>query len=655
MCRMDTVLTNRTSRRLIVGLTFCCQIAVAQAPALRPARASVWRKLGNDAVAMNLAGPASGPIAAVWYSPAGDRIFVRTRSGQVLETANYATSDVATSDIATWAPAANQAIPQPLERIVFDVRGPEPGARVQVVGSRLFSLGTNLQVSEDAGQTWTNLTAYQHQSVIGSGQHSVAVSPLDPRQVVVANDFGVWRSADGGLSWISLNDDLPNLPIRRLLPSATPGTLRAQVEGIGTVELPPASAAAHANWIRSSEVQDSAAGLDEMQRRDAGAKVGALITALAHTATTWFAGSVDGRFWTSFDNGGTWNASPQRTLGRIEVIQAGGDTPAEGSRSALAVVASGTTAGPRLLRTTSAGTFWEDLSAGLPEGGLHGVAVDVAAGVAYVAGDRGVFTAKVDMVSLVPVSQWQKLDGLPEGPAMDVRLDTVRNNLYVAVDGYGLYVTPAPHRSAAVRVLTAADQPAQSAAPGVLLHVEGAGVSRVRAETGDVALVASSESSTQFQIPFEASGPMLALMVDSQQGQSRVALPLRTVAPSILVDADGLPILVNAATGLTLDSRNVARAGSRIQVFAAGLGKVNPEWRTGIPAPEEAPVVVAKVEARLDGNPVEVTHATLAPGYVGLYLVEVQLPGLVNAGAADFSLVVNGETSNHVRILLSVD
>jgi len=143
--------------------------------------------------------------------------------------------------------------------------------------------------------------------------------------------------------------------------------------------------------------------------------------------------------------------------------------------------------------------------------------------------------------------------------------------------------------------------------------------------------------------------------VDSTLGQSRLALPLRSAAPSILVDTDGLPILVDAASGLTLDARNVARPGARIQVFAAGLGRVNPEWRAGIPAPDDPPVVVAKVEARLNGNPVEVTRATLAPGYVGLYLVEVQLPGLVNAGNADFSLVVNGEPSNRVKVLLTVD
>jgi uncharacterized protein (TIGR03437 family) len=203
-------------------------------------------------------------------------------------------------------------------------------------------------------------------------------------------------------------------------------------------------------------------------------------------------------------------------------------------------------------------------------------------------------------------------------------------------------------------VLTAADQPDESAAPGVLLHVQGSGLSRVRSDASDLAVVTTTASSAQVQVPFGASGSTLALTVDSAAGQSKLSLPLRAAAPSILVDGDGLPIVVDASSGLTLDARNMARPGTRIQVFASGLGKVDPEWRAGVPAPDDPPVVTALVTARLEGNSVEVTKATLAPGYVGLYLVEVQLPGLVNAGAADFSLVVNGEPSNHVKIFLNV-
>jgi uncharacterized protein (TIGR03437 family) len=630
---MDTTDTIRRISRLIAGFTILCGIATAQ-----PA----WRKLGNDSVGLNLAGPAGGPIDAVWFAPSGDRLFVRTHSGRIFETTDYT----------TWT-QSRPDVPIGHEIVVPDVKSPEAGAKIQYLqgtAARLYALGLNLQVSDDSGQTWTNLTAYNREPVIGPRQHSVAVAPLDSRQLVVANDYGVWRSADGGMSWAGLNEELPNLPIRRLLPSASPGTIRAEIAGAGIVELPPAAAAAHTNWVPSADSTDPTAG----QRRAASQALQTEITALARTPVMWFAGSADGRIWTSVDSGKSWMMS-QRVSGPVEAIRTAGENAGDPASSALLVASSLTGNGAqRLLRTTD-GRYWEDLSLGLPEGELHGVAVDGAAGVAYVAGEHGVYMAHVDLNAPAPVGQWQRLRGLPDVPAMDVMLDSVRNLLYVAVDGYGLYSAPAPHRSAAVRVLTAADQPADAAAPGVLLHVQGSGLSRIRSESGDLPLVASSQSSAQVQVPFEASGSTLALLVDSSQGPSRFALPLKPVAPSILVDADGLPILVDAASGLTLDSRNMARPGARIQVFAAGLGKVDPEWRAGMPAPDDPPVVTARVEARLNGGGVEVTRATLAPGYVGLYLVEVQLPGLVNAGVADFSLVVNGEPSNHVKLLLTVD
>ena len=45
-------------------------------------------------------------------------------------------------------------------------------------------------------------------------------------------------------------------------------------------------------------------------------------------------------------------------------------------------------------------------------------------------------------------------------------------------------------------------------------------------------------------------------------------------------------------------------------------------------------------------------RATLAPGYVGLYLIELQLPALVNAGPAEFYISADGQESNRVRVHL---
>jgi uncharacterized protein (TIGR03437 family) len=70
-----------------------------------------------------------------------------------------------------------------------------------------------------------------------------------------------------------------------------------------------------------------------------------------------------------------------------------------------------------------------------------------------------------------------------------------------------------------------------------------------------------------------------------------------------------------------------------------------------MPAPlDSPPAVVAPMTVYLDRSPVEVTRAVLAPGYVGLYLVEVQLPALVNSGPAELYIASDNQRSNRVRV-----
>src|SRR4051812_32338707 len=103
MCRMDTKTPNRTAARLVAGLAFLSHVVLgnvawgqimpgqglAQPGGQSRPEGSAWRKLGNHSVGLNLAGPAGGPIDSVWFSPVGDRLYVRTRAGQVLETADF--------------------------------------------------------------------------------------------------------------------------------------------------------------------------------------------------------------------------------------------------------------------------------------------------------------------------------------------------------------------------------------------------------------------------------------------------------------------------------------------------------------------------------------------------------------------------------------
>jgi uncharacterized protein (TIGR03437 family) len=595
--------------------------------------APAWRKVGGAAADLHLAGPATGPVAQVWFSSGGGVLYARSTSGAVFETA----------DFETWNPAVSAA-EAPAVRPASAARLPETAARVVASPSNadvIFGLGKQLYRSGDGGRGWENLTAFGARSVIGDGINSVAVSPADVDQLVVANNFGVWRSLDGGLSWMALNVGLPNLPVRRIVSTVT-GTsgTTVEAEGIGTLELPPGGSL----W---QPVEASSA--DGLREALYSSRLQTEITAVAEAGGTVYAGSADGRIWVSTDGGRTfpipaWTAG----AGRIERIYADSTEP----RVALAALSG---AGPHVVRTTNGGGFWDALDFNLPNRPAHSVAADRASGAVYVATDAGVFYGVADLenASANPVN-WVNLSArLPAAPAYDVRLDAAGVQLYAAFDGYGVYATAAPHRARAPRIVNAADFSARPAAPGSLLSVVGARVSRAIGANLEFPVLAAAAGESQVQVPFETVGPSVGLELETAAGSFAFPLAVQPVSPAILISRDGAAALFDADSDLPLDARNPAHANGSVKILATGLGKVSPNWPTGMPAPlEDPPAVVASMKVLLDGAPLEITSATLAPGYVGFYVVEAQLPALVNAGTAELHLSADGHESNRVQIVI---
>jgi uncharacterized protein (TIGR03437 family) len=288
------------------------------------------------------------------------------------------------------------------------------------------------------------------------------------------------------------------------------------------------------------------------------------------------------------------------------------------------------------LRTINAGEggFWDDLTANLPDAAAaHDVVADREAGAVYLATDRGVYLAHEDLEAAGPAANWTLVSGnLPAARATAVELDRSKSQLYIAVEGYGVYAAPAPHRAQTLRLVNAADFSTRPAAPGSLVSVLGGAVRSVRAGDLEFPILDSSGGSTQIQIPFEVNGPTVGLSLDAASGRISVGLAVQPASPAIFVDRDGAPIVLDADTGLMLDSATTAHSNSRIQILATGLGRVTPQWATGLAAPlENPPAVQANVRAFLDRAPVQVTRATLAPATWASITVELQLPALVNA------------------------
>ncbi len=369
-----------------------------------------------------------------------------------------------------------------------------------------------------------------------------------------------------------------------------------------------------------------------------------------------YAGSSDGQIWSSADKGETWSTPSDRLAGPVEALYV---NPKDG-RIALAAVGSRNPAAapsaklPHVLRTMNGGIFWDDVTSNLPDSPAHGVTADPSSGAVYVATDAGVFLTITDLSAAGRATTWTPVRGnLPALPASDVKLDAGGNQLFVAVDGQGIYTTIAPHRTRDVRLVNAADYSSRAAAPGGLLTVIGTRVQAAEASELPVPVLDATEIASQIQVPFDAKGSAVSVALNAGTGKIVVGLPLQTVSPAIFVNPDGSPWIMDADTGVLLDSSKPALANSHIQILATGLGRVTPDWPAGVAAPlSDPPRVQANVKVYADRIPLQVVQATLAPGYIGSYLIEAQIPAVVNNGPTELYVEADGQSSNRVRIYL---
>ncbi|MBI5281719.1 MAG: hypothetical protein HY858_08575 [Candidatus Solibacter usitatus] len=605
-----------------------------------------WRKVGNSLRLLGLPSAAGGPVERVWFGLEG-RLTVRLAGGNTYTT----------QDLETWQPAGLQP-PEPSTPPPAGARAPESGARMQAARSgsaTVYASGKHAWRSEDGGLNWRNLTQFRGGSLLGGPLLDLAVDPASEQRIAAATAAGVWLSVDAGLSWQGANEGLPNLAVRRILaaPAGARG-VRIGVEeaaGIGEYEWLPGQ---RQGWMPAGRsilpAERSILDDETALKRALSTTLGARVTAVAVSGDSLYAGASDGRLWASLDAGASWRpyaAAPGS--GAVERIWLD-----PGDRGfALAALASAGPGAPRVLRTLNAGTYWDDLSANLPDGPAYGIAADRSTGAIYLAAAQGVYMTLADLRAPAQATPWAPIGAaLPEAPVRDVRLDAAGNLLLAAVEGHGVYSTLAPHRHRQPRVVHTLDYSPRGAAPGALLSVLGASVTSAAANSASAVVLASSPAESQIQIPFGVAGDTLQLEVNAAQGRVVFGLPLKSVEPAILIDRDdGAPMLMDADSGVQLDAMNPARGGMRVQVLMSGLGRVQPGWPTGLAAPlKDSPRVTAPLRALLDGAPVEVLRATLAPGLIGYYLVEVQLPEFLDAGSSEFVVEAAGRASNPVRV-----
>ncbi len=116
-----------------------------------------------------------------------------------------------------------------------------------------------------------------------------------------------------------------------------------------------------------------------------------------------------------------------------------------------------------------------------------------------------------------------------------------------------------------------------------------------------------------------------------------VSLAVFASEPSILSasgSGSGQGLIFNAITGTRADTNAPAGTGDYLVIYALGLGAVTPNLAIGNGTPSSPyEYAVAPVTVTIGGIPATVLFAGLTPGYVGLYQVNVMMPGGVTPGS----------------------
>jgi uncharacterized protein (TIGR03437 family) len=141
----------------------------------------------------------------------------------------------------------------------------------------------------------------------------------------------------------------------------------------------------------------------------------------------------------------------------------------------------------------------------------------------------------------------------------------------------------------------------------------------------------NGQEQINFQVPFEVAGASTVSLVVTANGQSSppVTVPVMPTQPEFFA---------------------ITRSGNSATLWMTGLGAVSNAPATGAPAPSNPLAEVSGgIVVTIDGLTAPVAFAGLAPGFAGLYQVNVTVPGGIAAGAP-VSVVMGASTSRPIGL-----
>jgi len=159
----------------------------------------------------------------------------------------------------------------------------------------------------------------------------------------------------------------------------------------------------------------------------------------------------------------------------------------------------------------------------------------------------------------------------------------------------------------------------------------------------------NGQEQVNFQVPYEVAGLTTATVQVANNGSpgNTISVPVAAAQPGIFtytVGATTYGAILHANYQLA-NTSSPAVAGEAVQIFGTGLGAVTPLPADGAAAAGASPTV-ATVTVTIGGVQASVAYAGLAPGNVGEYQVNVQVPSGLASGNQPVIIAIGGVQSS---------
>ena len=154
------------------------------------------------------------------------------------------------------------------------------------------------------------------------------------------------------------------------------------------------------------------------------------------------------------------------------------------------------------------------------------------------------------------------------------------------------------------------------------------------------------------QVPFGVPVGTGSVSVQVRRGSKTSAtqpVQVADVSPGIFTvnqQGTGAGAILHADNFQAVSTSAPARPGEFLLIFCTGLGPVDPPVPSGDIAPAEPLArTITTPLVNVGGLPATVSFSGLAPGFVGLYQVNLQVPQGIPSGAQEIEIIINGVPS----------